>query len=386
MKILHTSDWHVGRTIRGRSRIEEHEAVLAEIAHIAGEHSVDIVIVAGDLFDVAAPAPEAERVVYRALLDLARTKAAVVVVGGNHDSDRRLQAVRPLLELGEVTASGVVLPPDEGGIARITTAGGEVAEVALLPFLSHRYVVKADELMAGQADEHAGSYAERMARIVRGLCSGFSDGTVHLVAAHLMVAGGMLGGGERLAHTVFEYCCPPTIFPPSVHYVALGHLHRVQEVPSGTRAWYSGSPLALDFGESDDEKAVLLIDVGSSRPAEVEVVPLHSGRPLRTVRGTLADLSAIAAAGTGDAYLRVFVREKPRIGLADEVRSLMPEAVDVIVDNPSDTGAGVARPSRSGRPPAELFGEYLADRGESDPRLVELFGVLLEEEHAAHPA
>ena len=93
MRFLHTGDWHVGKTLRGRSRADEHRAVLAEIAAIAEAEQVDAVLVAGDLFDSAAPTAETEQIVYHALLALARTGAHVVVVSGNHDNERRLQAV-----------------------------------------------------------------------------------------------------------------------------------------------------------------------------------------------------------------------------------------------------------------------------------------------------
>ena len=99
MKILHTSDWHVGKGIRGRSRAAEHQAVLAEIAQIADSNAVDVVLVTGDAFDTAAPTAEAEGIVYRALLDLADTGAHVVVLAGNHDSPRRWQALQPVMAL-----------------------------------------------------------------------------------------------------------------------------------------------------------------------------------------------------------------------------------------------------------------------------------------------
>src|SRR5680860_969681 len=111
MRILHTADWHVGRTIRGRSRAAEHLAVLAEITAIARAEAVDLVLVAGDQFDTAAPSPEAERIVYRALLDLAEV-APVVVVGGNHDSAQRLEAVAPLLAAcGRLTRCSITACP-----------------------------------------------------------------------------------------------------------------------------------------------------------------------------------------------------------------------------------------------------------------------------------
>src|SRR6516165_5414639 len=112
MKFLHTADWHVGRTIRGRSRADEHEAVLAELASIARDHEVDAVLVCGDVFDTAAPTPESERIAYRALLDLASDGTKVVVIAGNHDSDRRWEAVQPLLELGEIVTRPVFADPE----------------------------------------------------------------------------------------------------------------------------------------------------------------------------------------------------------------------------------------------------------------------------------
>jgi exonuclease SbcD len=98
MRILHTADWHVGKTIRGLSRADEHRAVLDEIVGLATERSVDLVIVAGDLFDTASPTPEAEQIVYQALLGLRASGAQVVVIAGNHDNPNRLLAVAPLFD------------------------------------------------------------------------------------------------------------------------------------------------------------------------------------------------------------------------------------------------------------------------------------------------
>lgn len=387
MKVLHTSDWHVGRTIRGRSRADEHRAVLAEIAGVAAAEAVDLVLVVGDLFDSAAPTPESEDVVYRALLDLAATGAAVVVVAGNHDNPNRLQAVAPLLELGRVVCRPSFRRADEGGVVEVESRdGSERALVAVLPFLSQRWVVKADELMAGDAFQHGQRYDERARRLVGALTAGFGPSTVNLVAAHLTAGGGRLGGGERAAHTVFEYEVGALAFPPSASYVALGHLHRRQQIGGPCPVHYCGSPLQLDFGEEADEKAVIVVEASPGRPAVVRDVPLRSGRRLRTVAGTLDELRSVAGT-TGDDHLRVVVREVPRLGLADDVRDLFPGCVDVVVERPGGDGRDerAAPPSRSGRSPAELFRAYLEERGEPGPALTSLtalFAELLEEAEA----
>lgn len=384
MKILHTSDWHVGRTLRGRSRADEHRAVLSEITGIAADESVDVVLVCGDLFDTAAPTAEAETIVYRALLELAATGATVVAIAGNHDSARRLQAVEPLLELGRVVARPLFAPPDAGGVVRVPSRdGSETAQIAVLPFLSQRHVVKVDTLMAFDSSDISMSYDERVRKLVGVLCGGFGADTVNIVAAHLTAKGGLLGGGERAAHTVFDYEVGALAFPASAQYVALGHLHRMQTIGGPCPIRYCGSPLQLDFGETQDRKGVLVVEARPGAPAKIRDVELSAGHRLRMVRGTLAELGS-PAADIGDDYLKVIVQEAPRVGLADEVRALFPNAVDIVVEHPDSDppGAHGTRPARSGRAPAELFGDYLADRGVEDPALVELFADVLAEAEA----
>jgi exonuclease SbcD len=381
MKLLHTSDWHVGKTLRGRDRSDEHLAVLDEITQIARDRAVDLTIVAGDLFDSAAPTPDAERIVYRALLDLAEV-SPVVIVSGNHDNDRRLSAVEPLLGLGRITTRAMLAKPDEGGVLTLETAAGERAQIALLPWVSQRYIVRAEQLMATDAFEHAGLFAERLVALIARLCEGFSDDTVNVIAGHAMVAGGVLGGGERTAHTYFEYCLSATGFPPSAHYVALGHLHRAQQLGSQPPVWYCGSPLQMDFGETEDRKCVLVVEATPSSPARVEQVPLSSGHRLRVVRGTLAELESIAGT-TGDDYLRVFVKEDARAGLADDVRGLLGEnAIDVQIQTSAEREMDLDPRAHESKSPRELFADYLEEKKATDERVIALFDELLEEEHA----
>jgi exonuclease SbcD len=375
MRVLHTSDWHVGKTLRGRSRAAEHEAVFAEMAALADRESVDLVLVVGDLFDTAAPTPESERIVYRALLDLARGGRPVVVVAGNHDNPVRLGAVRPLLDLGHVHVQPALAPPDHGGVLDLDV-GGERARIALLPFVSQRHIVDADDLMRLDAHEHSGRYAERVKRVIAALTAGFGTDTVNLVAGHLLLTGGTLGGGERAAHTIFDYAVSATAFPAGVHYGALGHLHRSQRIEGPCPLWYCGSPLQLDFGETADAKAVNVIDARPGMPAEVRVVPLSSGRRLRTIEGTLAELEPLAGT-TGDDFLRIVVREQPRPGLADDVRAMFADAVDVAVAR-QDDAERAAPTARLGRSPRELFAEYLTEQSASDDSLLALFDELLE--------
>src|SRR6185436_15319560 len=216
VRILHTSDWHVGKTIRGEPRLAEHVAVLAEIAETAAAEAVDLIVVAGDLYESAAPSAEAEAVVTQGLLAL-RTVAPVVAIAGNHDNPARFEAVRPLAAAAGIEVRGRVAKPDEGGVVTMDTADGERARIALLPFCSPRYSVRAAQLMDLDAAAAAGEYADRLAAIVDALCAHPDPGAVNLLVAHCMVRGGMTGGGERDAQTAFEpYWLSAAAFPPSL--------------------------------------------------------------------------------------------------------------------------------------------------------------------------
>jgi exonuclease SbcD len=372
VKILHTSDWHVGRRIRGRDRSEEHRSVLAELVTMASTHDVDLTLVAGDVFDTASPTPIAEEIVWRALLDLSEI-APVVVVAGNHDHPARLDAVAPLLARAGVTMVGAPRGPAEGGVLVLDDPG---VKVALLPFVSRRGIVKAEDVMGSDPDQMSGQYSDRMRRVVAALTDGMSTDTVNLLVTHLTVFDATLGGGERSAHTIFDYAVPAALFPGHLSYVALGHLHRQQKVPHASAVWYSGSPLQLDFGEVSDQKGALLVTAEPGKPSSVTELPFQNGRRLMTLTGTLEQVLA-RAGETEDAYVKVVLHESARVGLADEVRAAIPDAVEVILDNP-----GQPRPSvepRHSLQPVDAFHRYLTDRSANDPQVEALFAELLEE-------
>ena len=386
MKLLHTSDWHVGKGLRGADRGDEHRQVLAEIAGIAEREAVDVVVVAGDLFDSAAPSPEAERTVYDALLALARSGAHVAVIAGNHDNPRRLRAVAPLLALGRVHVVAEPARPDDGSVLELGLRGGVELRLAMLPFVSKRGIVRAEALMDRPAFELAQLYSDRMRRLLEAMTASFRADTVNVLAAHAFVLGGEAGGGERQAHLVDEYAVPGAAFPAAAGYVALGHLHRAQRIPGSGRLHYCGSPLQLDFGETTQTKQVNVVVLEPGVPAVVEPVPLASGRRLRTVVGDEDELAAMAALADDDDWLRVIVRDAPRAGLAAAVQEWFGgRAVDVRVESTLATVTR-RRVDHRTRSPQELFGHFLASRGEGDDRVRALFDDLLEEQlEAAGP-
>lgn len=379
MKFLHTADWHIGKTLKGRSRLKEQRAVLAEIVQIALDNEVDAVLVAGDLYDTAAPSPDAQRLVNTTLLKLAQSGVEVVVIAGNHDHGRTFEALRGLMAAVGIQYAGGFHLADEGGVHRFTARStGEQAVVALIPFVSRRYIVGAEEIVTGQPSENAGRYEDSVREIIGELSGEFTADSVNIVMGHLTCTGGALGGGEREAQTIFEYHVSAHTFPLEAHYVALGHLHRRQQIPASCPVHYSGSPIAVDFGEVENTSVVCLVEATPDTPAEVTDVPITSGKRLRTVTGTFAELKA-AAATFGDDYLKVIVREPLRAGLRDAVMDVLPNALEVRI-HPDFQEASVRHTvQHASRSPHDLFVAYCEESGIDDPRLTALFDELLDE-------
>ena len=389
MKFLHTADWHVGKTLRGRDRLDEQRAVLGEIADLAEAHQVDAVLVAGDVYDLSAPSAPAQQLVVQALLRMRRAGAEVIVIAGNHDHGPTFEAYRPLMGVAGITLAGTVRSPDRGGVVRFTArSDGAQTQVAVVPFLSQRYAVRAAEIVANTPSENVRAYDEQVRQVIASLTSGFGGDTVNLVMSHITCVGGTFGGGERSAQSIFEYSVPASIYPVSAHYVALGHLHRRQSLPAPAPVHYSGAPLAVDFGEQDNTSVVCLVEAAPGVPARITDVPVTAGRRLRTVHGTVAELEA-QAGDFGEDYLRVYLREPSRAGLRDDTIAILPNALEVRIDPefaPQVDKAPRAASAAAMRTPAELFADYCATRDLRDQRVAALFGELHDEVTATDSA
>jgi exonuclease SbcD len=335
---------------------------------------VDAVLIAGDVFDSPAPPAEAEKLVYDFLARLLPERIACVLIAGNHDHPRKLAALAELLEGLRIFVRADVRPPDHGGVVRVPSRdGSQEARVAVLPFVPERKVVDACQLL-GPEHEWYEEYARRLEQVLGRLTAGFTPETVNLVMAHLMISGGRVGTGERPLHLGEVYGVNAQQLPANAQYIALGHLHRPQELLAPSRTFYSGSLLELDFGEQEQGKRVVIVEASPGRPAEVESVALTSGRRLRDVEGTMAELAALAGS-VGDDFLRVGVRvDGPVPGVAEQVRELMPNALDVRLVYEREAPPAPA-PAVQGLTPAELFADFYRRKNgaAAPPELVRLF-------------
>ena len=280
MRLLHTSDWHIGRSLHGTELLADQEAVLSSLAGVVTAEGVDAVVVAGDVYDRAVPSADAQAVLDRVVGRLLAAGAAVVLTPGNHDSARRLGTFSGLLAQAGLHVRAATGRLDEPVL--LADAHGEVA-VYGLPYLEPE--VARAELGIPGARGHAAVLRHAMDRVRADLF--LRPGARSVVLAHAFVGGGVAGDSERDICVGGVDLVPPDVFD-GVDYVALGHLHRPQSLSPRLR--YSGSPLAYSFGEAGQAKQAWLVELDAHGLAGVREVPLPTPRPLAVLTGTLAEL------------------------------------------------------------------------------------------------
>jgi len=383
LKVLHTSDWHVGKRIGRYDRAEEYRAVIAEVAAIADEESVDLVLHSGDLFDRPLPPVEALDIGLSGLVRLSDGgQRPVVTIAGNHDSSGLFEALAPFLAGQNIHLVGTIKRPTEGGVLDLDTLGGR-AVVSCFPFLREGRAFHAWEPPA----DHYRKYADRLRAISEAyskyadeLAAG--DGVTFLVG-HFFVGGSKVHGhgaprGERVLHIGDAYAATPEAIPPGPQYVAMGHIHAPQPVPGAkVPAEYAGSLLELDFGEAGEEKRVVIVEAEPGLPARVTSRPLSAGRRLVRAAGTWQDI--IGRDDVHEAYLDLTVETAgPDPGLAERARDEFDYLVKVAADYPRLESE---RRDRAGRALHELYAEYYGEQEgvEPDPALLDSFRSVMEE-------
>ena len=383
MKFLHTSDWHVGRTIRNRSRMDEHRAVFTDIVDIAKREQVDAVLVTGDIFHEKRPPLAAEELVARTLAQLAGENIVSVVIPGNHDDAARLRTLKPLGDLLHAyMVTDLSADPSELIVAIPQRTGGERALVSCLPYLHPHQVLTAAEGADRSESERLSAYQSMVQSYLEELeetSLRMDRNAVSIVLAHAHISGTEFGGGEWRS-SVFPV--DPGILPGRVHYVALGHMHKPQPVP-GTRAQarYAGSILQMDFGERGQQKSVCLIEAHPGKPAEVSLIELTTGKALLRRTGTAPEILSQADEFT-NAWVEVVLKPEGQTSeLIERIRAL-PGVVSLRFEDAQASEAEnepVQNPSE--RPAAELFSDYYKSRrsAEPEPQLVALFERLYRE-------
>jgi exonuclease SbcD len=336
VKIVHTSDWHVGRRWKGIQRLDELEAVLDHLAGFIEKEFIDLVLHTGDVFESRNPPAEAEQLVNRFMVRVGRSGARMLVIAGNHDDPLRLDARSLLTELVNVQILGRPRPAARGGTRTVVTRSGEKAIVAALPFATPGAWVSALDI-AGTAGDEASArikYARMFDRAVQDLCSAFQPDAVNLLMAHTHIEGALFGESERRVHISEDWAASPEALPATASYIALGHIHKPQKIDGPVPAYYAGSLLQMDFGEAGEEKTFAVVTASPGQPATVEHVLYEGGLPLFDIRATLEDLEETADQHR-EGWLRVTVPLTERDpDLNRKVRGLLPNALVVRAELP----------------------------------------------------
>ena len=296
MRLIHTSDWHLGRTLHGENLLPYQEAFLGWLLEQAVSHAVDAVVVAGDIYDRAVPPADAVSLLDATLLGFARARVPVVLISGNHDS-----AVRLGFGAGLSEAAGIHLRTRVADLGRPVVLADAYGEVAIygIPYLLP------DAVMAelGAERSHTSVLAAASARIRADAAARGISRTE--VLAHAFITGGQACESERDLR-VGGIGDAPVSALSGFSYLALGHLHGRQPVSTAGAAGgpgaagYCGSPLAFSFSEKDQVKSVTLAEIDGSGRVQTEYLPVPVPRPLREVRGRLAELLERAGGDLAD--------------------------------------------------------------------------------------
>jgi len=318
MRLIHTSDWHLGRTLHGESLLEHAAGFLDWLLAVATGRGADAVVVAGDVYDRAVPPPDAVALLDAALTAFARARIPVIMISGNHDS-----AVRLGFGSGLSEAAGIHLRTQAGDVARPVVLTDDAGPVAVygIPYLLPDAAAPA----LGAERSHA-SVLAAAAGLIHADAAARGIGRV-VIAAHAFITGGAACESERDIRVGGIGDAPASVFGPAT-YIALGHLHGPQLVSTaasgtgtgaagggGTVARYSGSPLAFSFSERDQRKSVTVVDIDGAGQVTTELVPAPVPRPLREVRGLIDDLLGRAEtdlAELAEAWVKVVLTDPVR--------------------------------------------------------------------------
>ena len=307
IKLLHTSDWHLGRALYGRKRYDEFAAFLSWLGGLIRKETIDVLLVAGDIFDSAAPGVRAQELYYRFLWDTASAgRCHVIITAGNHDSPSFLDAPKDLLSAMNIHVIGSALddPADEVLVINLNSAdllipeAGRSLIVCAVPYLRDRDI---------RTVESGESVDDKSMRLIEGITNHYtkvveaaeekqkSCGDVPvIVMGHMFTAGGTTveGDGVRELYVGSLAHIDAGLFPSSIDYLALGHLHSAQKVGGLEHMRYSGSPVPMGFGESGKPKSVVLVSFqkGDVHNPDLNLIEVPVFQHFERIKGNLSEI------------------------------------------------------------------------------------------------
>ena len=391
LRIIHTSDWHLGHTLHGQSRQFEHEAFLAWLLDRLEDERVDALLIAGDIFETSNPSAEAQRTFYEFLGSLRRRlpDLDVVVIGGNHDSAARLDAPDALFASHGVKVVGGIRCSSEGhdaerALAQVTGADGSRGWVAAVPFLRRGDL----DVAVLREQGHVAAVHDAYERVLDGARARRSANEPLLAMGHGYMVGGQLSeDSERNIVRGAEEALPVDVFAEDVAYVALGHLHLAQAVGGHEHVRYSGSPIPLSMNEDGYPHQVLVVDFEGEALSSVRELPVPRAVPLIRLShaaplGIDATLERLRALDVSDRP----VDERPFLHVSVLIDRVEPNLRPLIVEAIGDAPVRLVRiePTYVHGSRASLA-DLSTDKDLSDLAPSDVFSMMHERAHDAPP-
>ncbi|WP_457790991.1 exonuclease subunit SbcD [Pseudomonas sp. PL-6] len=319
MRLLHSSDWHLGQHFMGKTRQAEHQAFCAWLLEQVRAHAVDVLLIAGDVFDTGAPPSYAREQYNRLVVELRDAGCALIVLGGNHDSPAMLGESRTLLaQLGARVVPGVGLDPAEQVLVLHDRVGAPGAILCAIPFIRPREVLASQAGQSAQDKQQSlqqaiAEHYQTLFALAEARRAELGLALPIIASGHLTTVGASASESVREIYVGSLEAFPTSAFPPA-DYIALGHIHRPQKVAGLEQIRYCGSPIALSFDEARQQKEVLLVEFGAGALQAVTPLPVPCFQPLASLRGSLAELAdAIAEqAAQGSAERPVWLEVQVR--------------------------------------------------------------------------
>ena len=400
MRILHTADWHLGKSLEKRSRIDEQRKFLDDFIEIAKENDIDLVIIAGDIYDSSNPPAIAEKMFYDTLKKISDNgKRLILIIAGNHDNPERLVASAPLArEHGIIMVGTLKTIIDTGNYGRhkIINSGegfieieinGEKAVILAVPYLSEKRLNEVLYKDMDSDEERIKSYSDRVFSLFDSLKDNYREDTINLLVSHLYAMGSEESGSERSIQLGGSYIVNCECFPKEAQYIALGHVHKPQLVPgTNKKARYSGSPIHYNKKEVSYNKKCFVVDVKANEEANVKEIYFKVYKPIEIWKCENFDDALLKCEENKDRECWVYLEIKvDRYMREDEIKKLKELKKDILEITPiienihRDDESAISLSEKSFE---ELFIDfYKKERmGEPDKEIIDLFLNLVYEE------
>ncbi|MBK5072863.1 exonuclease subunit SbcD [Budviciaceae bacterium CWB-B4] len=297
MRIIHTSDWHLGQYFFTKSRAAEHAEFLRWLTEKVTEHQVDAIIVAGDVFDTTSPPSYARELYNQFIVGLQPTGCQLVVLGGNHDSVAMLNESRELLTyLNTQVIASVAQQPEQQLIVLNNAQGEPGALVCAIPFIRARDVLSSQAGQSGSEKQQAlleaiSQHYQQIYQLAKEKQQQYARHLPIIVTGHLTTVGASTSDSVREIYIGTLDAFPAQAFPPA-DYIALGHIHRPQKVAKSDYIRYSGSPIPLSFDESGQEKSVAMVDFSSQAEPQITLLTVPQFQPMQLIKGDIEQIKS----------------------------------------------------------------------------------------------